>query len=65
MSLLLADGVEARGMIGSDLPLEAINDALAIFPADEIVILAPASELTTWSEFDLLRSAPARRSGVR
>ena len=54
VSLLKADGVEARGMIGSDLPLEAIHDALAVFPADEIVILAPPSELTTWSEVDLV-----------
>lgn len=44
-------------MIGSDLPLQAIQDALAVFAADEIVILAPPPETSSWSEGDLVDSA--------
>ncbi len=57
VSLLKRDGVSVRGMIGSDLPLEAIQDALAVFPADEIVILAPPAEVSAWSERDLVERA--------
>ncbi len=57
--LLRQEGVEARGMIGSDLPLEAIQDALAVFPADEIVVLAPPSDRSAWSERDLVQRARA------
>jgi hypothetical protein len=54
VSLLKTDGVKVQGMVGSDLPLEAIHDALAVFPADEIVILAPPAEMSAWSERDLV-----------
>lgn len=59
LSLLKHNGVDAQGMIGSDLPLQAIQDALAVFSADEIVILAPPSETSTWSERDLVDRARA------
>ena len=57
VSLLRREGIEVNGMIGSDLPLEAIEDALAIFPADEIVIVAPSSDTAAWSERDLVERA--------
>ena len=34
-------GIAARGMVGSDDPLQAIGDALARFPANEILFAAP------------------------
>jgi hypothetical protein len=54
VSLLRQEGVRAHGMVGSDLPLEAIQDALAVFPANEIVVLAPPSDRSAWSERDLV-----------
>jgi hypothetical protein len=61
--LLKEERIEAHGMVGSDLPLEAIQDALAVFPASEIVVLAPPGESSAWSERDLVertRSTYAR-----
>lgn len=57
VSLLKHEGVKARGMIGSDLPLEAIQDVLAVFPAGEIVVLAPPAAASAWSERDLVERA--------
>ena len=34
-------GARARGRVGDGDPLQAIADALAMFPADEIVIAIP------------------------
>jgi hypothetical protein len=33
-------GIDARGVVGADDPLQAIADALAGFPADEVVLVA-------------------------
>ncbi len=57
--LLKREGLDARGVVGSDLPLEAMADALAVFPADEIVILAPPAGESEWSEQDLTERARA------
>jgi hypothetical protein len=46
-------GIEARGMIGSDDPLTAIGDALALFAAAEILVLAPEHDPHAWIEDDL------------
>jgi hypothetical protein len=54
VSLLRQEGIRAYGMVGSDVPLEAIQDALAVFPANEIVVLAPPSDRSAWSEHDLV-----------
>jgi hypothetical protein len=59
VSLLREEGIRARGLVGSDLPLEAIQDALAVFPADEIVVLAPPPHGSAWSERDLVERARA------
>lgn len=50
-------GITARGMLGSDDPLQAIGDALAGFPADEILLAAAASTSRNWLEFGLERRA--------
>jgi hypothetical protein len=43
-------GIAARGEVGSESPLEAIADALAVFAADEIVVATPPPERTNWLE---------------
>jgi hypothetical protein len=53
IGILAERGVRARGMVGADVPLEAIEDALTSFPADEILLLAPPPEHAAWSERDL------------
>jgi hypothetical protein len=50
-------GLSARGEIGSESPLEAIADALAVFPADEIVVATPLPELTNWLERGVVERA--------
>jgi hypothetical protein len=57
VSLLREEGVSAHGLVGSDLPLEAMHDALTVFPATEIVVLAPSSDRRSWSERGLVERA--------
>lgn len=60
---LTAAGVTARGVVGSESPLEAIADALAVFPADEIVIAAAEGERRNWLDLDVVERA-RRAHGV-
>ena len=53
-------GVEARGEIGDADPLLAIEDALASFPADEIVIATLPAGRSNWIERGLVEKATAR-----
>lgn len=46
-------GIESHGMVGGDDPLQAIGDALAGFPATEILLVA--RERRSWLEHDLER----------
>jgi GABA permease len=50
LAALAEAGIPARGHVGSESPLEAIADALAVFPADEIVVATPPPERTNWLE---------------
>jgi hypothetical protein len=50
-------GIAARGEVGSESPLEAIADALAVFGADEIVIATPPPEQTNWLEEGVVERA--------
>lgn len=59
LAALAGRGVQARGLVGAETPLEAIEDALAAFPADEIVVLAPPPDQARWSEVDLVARARA------
>jgi hypothetical protein len=43
-------GIAARGEVGSESPLEAIADAVVVFPADEIVVATSPPECTNWLE---------------
>ncbi len=45
-------GIAARGSVGADDPLQAVGDALALFPAGEVVIVTGRE--SHWLEGDLI-----------
>jgi len=53
-------GVSARGEVGDSNPLLAIADALAGFPASEIVIATHPEGKSNWLERGLIEKAKAR-----
>jgi hypothetical protein len=55
-----AEQVEAH--VGDVDPLQAIEDALRMFPADEIVVLTDPDEEATWLESGLAEQAQKRFS---
>ena len=57
---LRASGVEARGAVGDSNPVQAIEDALAEFPADEIVISTHPPERSNWLEKKTVERARER-----
>lgn len=57
---LRADGVAANATTGEGAPLDAVQDALATFPADQIVIFAPAGEEQRYREEDVRGDAQRR-----
>ena len=64
LEVALADlrtrGVSARGEVGDANPLVAIDDALARFPASEIVIATLPPGQSNWLERGLIHNARAR-----
>lgn len=56
------DGVDAVGDTGEADPLLALEDALATFPAEEIVIFTRPEGDQNWAEKDLLEQAQGRFS---
>jgi hypothetical protein len=54
---LAADGVDAAGDTGEADPLLALHDALATFPADEVVIFTRPEADQNWAEGDLVEQA--------
>jgi hypothetical protein len=50
-------GVEVRGEVGDSDPNLAIRDALALFPADEVIIATHPPERSTWLEKDVVERA--------
>jgi hypothetical protein len=56
------DGVDAVGDTGEADPLLALHDALATFPADEIVVFTHPEGDQNWAEADLLKQAQAQFS---
>ena len=54
---LAEDGVDAVGDTGEADPLLALQDALATFPANEIVIFTRPKADQNWAEDDLLEQA--------
>lgn len=57
---LAAAGIPARGQVGDQDPLVAIEDALRTFGADEIVISTHPEGRSHWLEQDLIGKAQAR-----
>jgi len=47
-------GIDATGDVGEAEPVLAVQDALRLFPADEVAIVARPRERAVWSEHDLL-----------
>jgi hypothetical protein len=56
------DGVRATGESGESDPLLALQDALATFPAEEIVIFKHGEDSRNWAEEDLVEQARERFS---
>jgi hypothetical protein len=57
---LRAAGFNAEGVVADADPLRAIDDALALFPADEIVVATHARDRPHWLARDLVRRARLR-----
>jgi membrane protein implicated in regulation of membrane protease activity len=57
---LRSDGIDARGQIGDGDPLQAIEDALRTFGADEIVISTHPEGRSHWLERGVVRKARER-----
>lgn len=60
LSLLARDGVEARGQVGDGDPLQAVEDALRTFGADEIVISTHPEGRSNWLERNVVGQARER-----
>ncbi len=60
LAKLAEAGVEARGEIGDDDPLQAIEDALRTFGADEILISTHPEGRSNWLERDVVAKARER-----
>lgn len=52
--------VHASGWVGDGDPLQAIDDALRVFPADELIVATHPEGRSHWLERDLIRRAAAR-----
>lgn len=57
------EGFDAAGDTGESDPLLAIHDALATFPADEIVLFTHASRSRNWLEEGLVEEVKERFEG--
>jgi hypothetical protein len=59
VGLLQRRGIWATGTVGDDKPLESMTDALAAFPATNVLLALPPEEDSYWLERDLLAKARA------
>jgi hypothetical protein len=57
LEALTADGVDARGRVGDDDPIQAIEDSLRVFGADEIVISTHPPGRSNWLERGVVERA--------
>jgi hypothetical protein len=60
LQVLTALGVEASGKIGASDPIQAADDALRLFAADEIVIATHPDSEANWLEQDVVDTARSR-----
>lgn len=57
---LRGEGFEAEGDIGDDDPVQAMEDALRRFPADEVIISTHPPGRSNWLEHDVVHRAQER-----
>ena len=57
IELLDAAGLRAEGLVGDADPLQAVEDALRLFPADQIVIATHPEERSNWLAHDIVNRA--------
>src|ERR671924_69214 len=57
---LRSEGISARGEIGDGDPLQALEDALRMFPADEIVVSTHPPGRSHWLEQGVVEQARQR-----
>ena len=60
MRRLRTDGIAVEGHVGDADPLQAIEDGLVAFDADEMIIATHPPERSNWLEHDLVERACAR-----
>jgi hypothetical protein len=60
LARLAQEGIEARGEVGDGEPLQAIEDALRSFGADEIIISTHPEGRSQWLERGVVRGARER-----
>lgn len=53
-------GVDATGLVGDEDPLQAIEDVLHTFPADELIVSTHAPERSNWLAHDVVARARER-----
>jgi hypothetical protein len=51
---LAQSGIQATGDVGEADPVLALGDALRLFPADEVIVVAHPSDHATWLEQDVV-----------
>ena len=60
LAQLRGEGLEADGDIGDDDPVQAMEDALRRFPADEVIISTHPRGRSNWLEHDVVNRAQER-----
>ena len=55
-----APGENVQSHVGDSDPLQAIEDALRQWGADEVIVVTPPEDESTWLESDLAREAQRR-----
>ena len=60
LTVLRGEGLEAEGSIGDDDPVQAMEDELRRFPADEVVVWGHPPGRSNWLERDVVGRAQAR-----
>jgi nucleotide-binding universal stress UspA family protein len=60
LAQLAREGVEARGDIGDSDPVQAIEDALRLFPADEVIVSTHPHGRSNWLEQNVVGRARER-----
>ena len=55
LAALAEVGVDAEGHVGDDDPVQAVDDALRMFPADELIVSTHPPGRSNWLEKDVVR----------